>query len=255
MAIRSAAGFAAAQRCAESGRGAERSPTRIPETRTVMKTQSQPIRRFQLKLHGYANGYYIERVERLDTAIARKPRSLQIDLIGVGEIPADTALLLRSILMDRSPNTRLITRARSSLTNGSVLIWLLGDTRLIRDDARVFFRRPKLSEDGASNPDETWTEGSLKLGEPAEDIDPEEGDYARVLQLINEFLPVQEMAGRLIGVPVLKEFGLVENEQVDRFLAAALGPIPEPAPMPSKRTRAKGIRGATRASRSRQIRR
>ena len=46
-------------------------------------------------------------------------------------------------------------------------------------------------------------------------------DYARVLQLINEFLPVKELAGRLIEVPVLRQFGLVENEQVDSFLARA----------------------------------
>jgi len=36
-----------------------------------------------------------------------------------------------------------------------------------------------------------------------------------VLQLINEFLPVRELAGRLIGVPVLRQFGLVESERVD----------------------------------------
>lgn len=34
------------------------------------------------------------------------------------------------------------------------------------------------------------------------------------------YLPVEEMAGRLIGVPLVREFGLLENEQTDRFLAA-----------------------------------
>jgi len=42
-----------------------------------------------------------------------------------------------------------------------------------------------------------------------------------VLQLINEFLPVKELAGHLIGVPVLRQFGLVENEKVDEFLTTA----------------------------------
>ena len=54
-------------------------------------------------------------------------------------------------------------------------------------------------------------------------IDPEEGDYTQVLQYINEFLPVKELAGRLIGVPVLRQFGLIENEQADLFLATAFG--------------------------------
>ena len=113
-----------------------------------MKTRSkQAHRRFDLKLLGYGNCYYIERIARLEAALARKPRALQIDMIGVGEIPADSALLIRSVLLTRSPKTHLITNARSSLQNGSVLVWLLGDTRLIRDDARLFFRRATLSED------------------------------------------------------------------------------------------------------------
>ena len=44
-----------------------------------------------------------------------------------------------------------------------------------------------------------------------------------MLQAINEFLPVKELAGRMIHLPVLRQFGLVENEQVDGFLATAFG--------------------------------
>jgi hypothetical protein len=47
--------------------------------------------------------------------------------------------------------------------------------------------------------------------------------YARVLQLINELLPIKELADRLVGVPLLRQFGLVENEHVDSFLATAFG--------------------------------
>jgi hypothetical protein len=63
----------------------------------------------------------------------------------------------------------------------------------------------------------------LKYCDSFSEIEPEEGDCARVLQFINEFLPVKELAGRLIEVPVLRQFGLVENEQVDCFLATAFG--------------------------------
>jgi hypothetical protein len=37
------------------------------------------------------------------------------------------------------------------------------------------------------------------------------------------------MAGRLIGEPVLRQFGLIENEKVDHFLATAFSKSPEPA--------------------------
>ncbi len=180
-------------------------------------------RRFQLKLMSYGNSYYIERIEQLERVLARRPRVLQLDLIGAGEIPADLALLIRSVLMARSTKTQVITNARSSLQGGSVLVWLLGDRRIIRDDARVYFRRLELPEDGALDHNEAWKDSEPKYRDSFSEIDPEDGDYARVLQLINEFLPVNELAGRLIGVPVLRQFGLVENEQVDCFLASALG--------------------------------
>ena len=57
--------------------------------------------------------------------------------------------------------------------------------------------------------------------------DMEEEDYVRVLQAINEFLPVKELAGRPVDVSVLKEFGLIDNEAVDGLLATAFGRVKE----------------------------
>jgi len=185
-----------------------------------MKTKSpQRLSRFQLVISPYGNFYYIERIRKLEAVLARKPRSVQIDMVGIGEIPADSALLMRSVLMNRSPNTRIITNARSSLQGASVLVWLSGDRRLIRSDARLFFRRSALSENGEAT--DVWKDIEAKSWDASDDIDPEEADYARVLQAINEFLPVKELAGRLIHLPVLRQFGLVENEKVDGFLASA----------------------------------
>src|SRR5689334_5399013 len=112
-----------------------------------MKTRSRTgLRRFQLRLI-YGNSYYIERIKQLEAIIKQKPRTVQIELIGAGEIRPDAALLIRSILVQRSPKTRLVTNARSSLQGGSVLVWLLGDHRTIRDDARLYFRRIELPDD------------------------------------------------------------------------------------------------------------
>jgi hypothetical protein len=196
-----------------------------------MKTKTRKtLCRFQFRIFAYGNCYYIERIAQLERALAKKPRALQIDMIGMGEISADSALLIRSILVNRSPDTQVITNARSSLQGGSVLVWLLGDRRLIRDDARLFFRRTTLTETGEMVMNDVWKESEHKPWESSE-IDPEEGDYAKVLQAINEFLPVKELAGRLIRVPVLRQFGLVENEKVDGFLATAFGKS-EPALTP-----------------------
>ena len=188
----------------------------------TLKTK-QGVLRFPLSLLHYGNSYYIERITALEKALAKKPRRLQIDMLGEGEIPADWALLIRSILGQRSPKTRIITNARSSLQNGSVLVWLLGDQRVIREDARLFFRRANVSDDGDATTEKTWKEGDLKYSESDSEVDTDEIAHAKVLQLINEFLPVKELAGKAVELPVLRQFGLVENEQLDCFLATAFG--------------------------------
>ena len=176
---------------------------------------------FRLKLPDYAGDYYVKKALKLEAALATKPKTICIEMIGDGEMPADTALLIRSILMKRSPETKLVTNARTSLQGGSVLVWLLGDERIIRDDARVFFKRNPLEDE---DPVEIYAglgEAEQKYEDSYSSVDPEDADYERVLQLINEFLPVNEFAGRVVKASVLRDFGLVENERVDNFLAAA----------------------------------
>ncbi len=161
-------------------------------------------------------GGYIDEVYQLESLLAKKPARLQIEFVGSGEIPADSVLLMRSMLLKRSPRTRIVTNARSSLQGATALIWLLGDMRLIREDARLHFRPagPFVADEMSTG----WRDGSFFQEE-----DMDEEDYIRVLQAINEFLPVKELAGRPVEVSVLKEFGLVDNEHVDGLLAVALG--------------------------------
>jgi hypothetical protein len=217
----------------------------------MKKRSRQGLRRFRVEVRSWGN--YVERIADLERALAKKPRTLQIEIVGTGEIPADVALRFRTALMERWPKTRIVTNAHSSLQGGSVLLWLLGDSRTIREDARLYFRRTKWSEE-----DEVKENGA-KDDEPAyrdsySEIDPDEGDYARVLQLINEFLPVKEMAGRLIGASVLRQFGLVENEKVDSFLATVFSKCPGPAENSPNATNQRRIQRREKA-RARQIRR
>ena len=189
----------------------------------MKKKSKRGLRGFQLKILSYGNSYYIDRIADLEKSLAKRPRRFQIDLVGDGEIPADWALLVRSILIQRAPQTQLITNARSSLQGGTVLVWLLGDRRMIRADARVFFRHMEMPDADEADKGETWKANDLKYVDSFSETDPEDADYVKVLQLINEFLPVKELAGQVINLPVLRQFGLVENEKLDRFLATALG--------------------------------
>jgi hypothetical protein len=206
----------------------------------IMKTKcSKNQRPFLLKLLSYDHAYYAERIIELEAALAKAPRRLQIDLIGGGEIPADLALLIRSIFHQYSAATQIVTHARSSLQNGSVLVWLSGDHRLIRHDARIFFRRVEPADDDETDPNKVWKEGDLKYSDSYSEADPDEADYAKVLELINEFLPVKELVGRPIYVPLLRQFGLIENEELDHFLANAFGRSPAPGENPATEFKAK----------------
>jgi hypothetical protein len=167
----------------------------------------------------YGNTYFTERVASLEAALARKPKTLQIDLIGEDQIPPDWALLFRSILKQRPPGTRLITNARSTLRNSAVLLWLLGDERIIRTDAQIIFRRATVPDEDESGKE--WDDDEPKYRDSYSEADPDEADYAKVLNIINEYLPVKEMAGKLIDTPTLRQFGLVENKKLDRLLADA----------------------------------
>lgn len=181
------------------------------------KPQEIPIR-FQFKVLPYGHVYYPDRLAELQALLDKKPDCLKIELMGRGEISADTALAIRSVLLERDPGTHIIMHARSSLVNGSVLVWLLGDERTIRADARIFFRAPVTDED------ETWHDFvGVKYRDAASGLDLNEIDHSRVLDLINEFLPVKEFAGRQIGPADLRQFGLIESDQMDRFLASATG--------------------------------
>ena len=190
----------------------------------MKKRSRQGLRRFRVEVTSW--GSYVERIAELERALTKQPRVLQIEIVGSGEISADVALRFRAVLVERSPKTRIVTHARSSLQGGSVLLWLLGESRTIRDDARLYFRHTSLSEDDEVAENGVWQEGASHYRDSYSTIDPDEGDYARVLELINEFLPVREMAGKLIGVSVLRQFGLIENEEVDNFLSAVFSKSP-----------------------------
>ena len=183
-----------------------------------MKKRLRPaLRRFKVEVRFWGN--YAERIEELKRVLAKKPKALHIEIGGTVEMSADVVLRFRAALMERSSGTRILTNAQSTVQGGTALLWLLGDIRTIRGDAQLYFRRTTLSED-----DEVRLNGEGEMAEPAyrdsySMLDPDEGDYARVLQIINEYLPVKEMAGRLIGVPVLRQFGLIENAKMDSFLA------------------------------------
>lgn len=163
-------------------------------------------------------GCYVDELYQLEACLAQKPKRLQLDLAGSGRMPSDTVLLMQSILLGRPRETQLVTNARSSLNGPVVLIWLLGDLRMIRPDARLYFASAgEFAERGA-----VWRERPCHEDDPFEDE-----DYLQVLRCINEYLSVRELADQPIAVPMLRELGLLDNETIEKLLASASQPQEE----------------------------
>ncbi len=201
----------------------------------MMTNYGQELRRFSLNLLYNGNAYWIERLAEMEDALADGPKNLQLELVGDGELSADWALTFREALRQRSPDTKLITNARSGLQNGAVLLWLLGDRRQIRPDGRIFFRRANYTEPLAV-PEKIWDGDVMEYVDSLSEADPEEADHAKVLHYINEFLPVRELVGRIVDVPTLRQFGLVENDRFDALLTSAFQPAAGAKPAMNSQT-------------------
>src|SRR3954467_11496511 len=96
-----------------------------PTKRTKRRKLNRRHSKLVLKLRSWGN--FIDEAFELESLLAKKPARLHVEFVGSGEIPADSALLMRSILLKRSHRTRVVTNARSSLQGATALVWLLGD--------------------------------------------------------------------------------------------------------------------------------
>jgi hypothetical protein len=153
----------------------------------------------------------------LESAFSRAPTELTIELIGPGILLHDNALMLFEEIRNRPAHIRLHMRARTCLLDGAILLWLAGDTRSMRADG--------------------WIQLSAMPGIPAErdsaglggailidDEEPAHTDLRAVISHIDEWLPVQEIAGLRLFETDLREFGLLDDAASEEQLTAYFYP-------------------------------
>jgi len=150
----------------------------------------------------------------------------------MGKVPVDTQAMigrmvrvypeLAEILATKRNGVTIITDAWSPIIGSSVLTWLTGDIRRIRKTAYLNFRSP-LDNGNPRRRNFPWDDCfDLFAGDAEPGIDLAEQDYKTVLQLIDEYLPIKQMAGKIITPDMLKEFGLLENSPLDNLLKHCL---------------------------------
>lgn len=155
----------------------------------------------------------------LQAALAEKPKTLNIELIGPGALCHDTALMLHEEIRKRPAGIRIHVRARTCLMDGAILLWLAADTRSMRDDTWIQI---------SALPDENLFCGSEHYPNSirASEESPSETDFRTILRYIGEYLPVHEIAGFRLFEPELRELGVLNDDKSPDLLARLFNPEP-----------------------------
>jgi len=101
--------------------------------------------------------------------------------------------------------------------DGAVLLWLAGDTRSMRSDGWI---QISALPEARVNP---YTEdGDVSI--LIEDEEPSNTDLRSIHRHINEWLPAGEIAGLRLFETELREFGVLDDAETSRQLAALFHP-------------------------------
>jgi len=157
-----------------------------------------------------SGGDLLPLIQTLQSALVRAKKDLRIELLGPGMLLPDTALILFEILRHRPASLQIHIHTWSCLSEGSVLLWLAGDTRSMRSDTWIEI------------PPETQTfkqsQGFCRAISSCEES-PAETDLRTVLTHVSQWLPVQEVAGLRLFQHELREFGLLDDKHENQKLA------------------------------------
>ena len=163
---------------------------------------------------------------------------------------------MHDILTTQSNGVRLITDAWSSVLGPSVLIWLAGHTRLMRPTTHFRFRSLEelLRRRKSTRP--PWENDFAAMAGDAEpEVNPMVTNYKTVLRLMDQYLPVDQWAGKTITPDMLRELAVLENSSLDDLLHKCLSGNATPAPAESlKEPWAKSAGDTARRSRKSEIR-
>jgi hypothetical protein len=155
----------------------------------------------------------VELYQKVKIALDRKPTDLVIELVGIGNISQDIALAIYDLVQDaKNSGLKVATVSRSSLYDGSLLLWLLGDNRRIRSNT-AFFQLDSLKRLEETDWSDCERVAIRTIKEPAWVC-----NYGQVVKILNQYIPVEELADRRIPMDVLSEYGLIDSEETDKQL-------------------------------------
>jgi hypothetical protein len=147
-------------------------------------------------------------------ALAKKPKILVWELTGFFSLCPDFCLTVFNLLKnDRDPGTRLVVKVNCSLV-GSSLLWVCAADEIQFCPGRCFRFRSLDSFEamiGRSKGTESFQ------GEQQESAAVFE--YRQCLRILDEYLPVNQLADKLVPMEMLKEFNLGMNQEEEKAFA------------------------------------
>lgn len=160
-----------------------------------------------------------EMFQKVRHALSKKPKALKLELVGAGEFSQDMVLATHSLLVEaKKGGLKLTTQAHSSLYNGSLLLWLIGDKRIIRSN-KAFFEVDSIDEQSDDDSD-CMSEEDVPFLNRREKV--YQSNFLEIVRLISEYLPVKELAGKRLEMKELTDYGLIDSEESDKQLLALM---------------------------------
>jgi len=160
-----------------------------------------------------------EMFRKVRLALRNKPKALRLELVGAGEFSQDIVLAIHSLLIDaKKGGLKLTTQAHSSLYNGSLLLWLVGEKRIIRSNT-AFFEVDRTEDEEDDDLDFISEERTPFLNRREMVY---QSNFKEIVRLIDEYIPVKELAGQRLEMKELSEYGLVDSESTDKQLLALM---------------------------------
>ena len=157
----------------------------------------------------------------IQNAISECYDSLQLELLGPGVMLPDTALMIYHEMSKRPLWMTIHAHSHTCLMDGALLPWLLADTRSIRPDAWI-----QVSESAEFLHDFMCGRGDYSTAVSASEESASDTDTRTIHRLLDEFLPVSEIAGLRLFEPDLRELGLIRAIDEPDTLADLLAAKP-----------------------------
>lgn len=153
----------------------------------------------------------------LREGLALNGGAVHLELVGPALMCHDTALMLYHELRSRPRVGHLHIHSHTCLFDGAVLLWLAGDSRTLRPDGWI-----QLSEIPCTPPTGRASRpGGVDYCEAiaASEERPADTDLRRIMDHLDEWLPVHEIAGLRLFPNELRDLGLLASEAEEKMLA------------------------------------